>query len=89
MDGVATLRQRSLEHGIDMEIRFNRRCSAQRNGDIDDIDVERVRVGLGVHAHRLDAHAVGGAGDSADDLATVGDEEPADRAHLHQCLHTP
>ena len=59
--------------------------AAERHGDVDRVDVERVGVGVGVDAHGLDAEPVGGAGDADGDLAAVGDEEATD----HQCLHTP
>jgi hypothetical protein len=86
VDRVGTGAQRRGDDRIAAQVRLRRRRATDRHGHVDRVDVERVAVGLGVHADGVDAEAVRRAGDPHGNLAAVGDQESGD---AHQCLHTP
>src|SRR4029453_13982896 len=52
--------------------------SPERDGEVDAVDVQRVAIGLGVDADRVDAHLACGRRDPYRDLAAIRDEQPAD-----------
>ena len=85
VDRVASGVERGLEHSVPTEVRLGRARPTERHGEVDRVDVQRVAVGLGVHADRLDAHLAGRRRDPHGDLAAVGDEQAAD----HQWRQIP
>ena len=54
MDRIGTGPQRGLDDRVAAQVRLGRRRSAERHGDVDGVDVERVGIGLGVHADGAD-----------------------------------
>ena len=71
-----------LDDRVAAQVRLGRRRAAERDGDVDRVDVERVAVGFGVDADRGDAQPVRSPGDPARDLAPVRDQELGDRAGM-------
>ena len=75
MDGLGTGALDRRHHGIDPQVRVGGRRAAHANGLVRHPHVRRHRVGLRVDAHGADAEPLGGAHDTAGNLATIGDEQ--------------
>ena len=69
---------RGLDQGVGVEIGAGA-AAGDGLGVIAGAHVQGLRVVLGEDGDRLDAHLGGGAGDADGDLATVRDQQAADR----------
>ena len=81
--GVDRLRARRLgggQHGVDAEIALGRRRRPEAPRFVGKLHVQGVAVGIRIHRHRADAHALRGANHTAGYLAAVGDQDRAEHA---------
>ncbi len=78
VDCLAALSERDLDDRIGTQVRLGGRPPAERDGDVDRVDVHRVRIGLGVHPDRRDPQAMSGPSDPNSDLTPVRDQQRSD-----------
>ena len=76
MDGVAAGGLGHGQQGRLVEVAVGGLGRADAYGLACQLDVERLRVRLGVHGHRLDAQLPAGPQHPQGDLAPVGDQYP-------------
>ena len=75
MDGVGLRLNGCLKDGFLVEVAFRRIGGADAIGEVGELDVQGVLVGVGVDGDRLDAELLTGADDSDGDFAAIGDED--------------
>ena len=75
MDRLRAIVQRRLNNLFTQQIAFRRPRAANVDGDIAELDVLRIRIGVGVNRNRTHAQLAAGTHNSAGDFATVGDQD--------------
>ena len=74
MHGLGAGVAAGLHDPVDDEIGLRRRRRADMDGLVGHLDMQRVRVGVGIDGDGLDAHLAGRLDDAAGDLAAIGDQ---------------
>ena len=82
VDAVGARRAGRGQDGIDVQIGFGGGRGPDVYRGVSELDRERVSVGVAVGLHGSDAQFARGTDDPYRDLATIGNEEGADRCHL-------
>ena len=81
MNGFGLGLDRRFEHGLLVEIAFRRIGGTDAIGEVGELDVQGVLVGIGIDGDRLDAKLLAGADDADGDFAAIGDENSPE----HKC----
>ena len=81
MNGFGLRLDRRFEHGLLVEIAFRRIGGTDAIGEVGELDVQGVLVGIGIDGDRLDAKLLAGADDADGDFAAIGDEDSPE----HKC----
>ena len=83
MHRIGTGAPRGDDQFVDIEVSLGRSAPTQRDGGIGLAHEGGLRIAVGIDGHGGDAHRVRGALDAARDLASIGDQQPADGLDAH------
>lgn len=81
--GVRAGREGGLHEQVAAQIRVGGRRAGEPYGGVGSARVEGAGIGVGVHGDGRDAEVAAGAGDTAGDLAAVGDKDGGDHGLPH------
>ena len=80
VNGVGPHLERRGDDRAGVEVRLGGGRGADATRVVDELQVVRASVGVGVDAERDDSHRAGGARDPDGDLAAIGDEQSPDHS---------